>query len=315
MRSFWLMCLGCACLIMIIFIGGEGRGEQKWRTYKGAWFEINYPSSFTVKPSQKSKTKQEGYDSVYFISPDNNVEFYVFSPQWNGEARDIEINPNIESLIDQNTDKSKSKAIRWFTAKAKDNSYLRAVSDETIDNTRLVFGIKYKNKAIYDKYHNDYIVFKKSLRQFADGETEVLSGDSIDDKEEKILYFYPASVHLGDEQIPDWPSLHGTCFEVEFRINHPIQILTFTLQTYGLEITAPVYLNNHKVAVLPPQVSSRGEKTRPNKWSKDRFINIPTDKLGADINKLRICTDLGVRPQFAGDKDDFQIRNLRLTWE
>ena len=168
MRLFRLTCLGFACLLMMIFIGGEGRGEQKWLTYKGAWFEINYPSGFTVKPAQKSTTKQVGYDSVYFISPNNDVEFYVFSPQWNGEAKDIEINPNIERLIDQNTEKHKSKTIRWFTVKAKDNSYLRSIRDDTTDSTRLVFGIKYKNKAMYDKYNNDYISFKKSLRQFAD---------------------------------------------------------------------------------------------------------------------------------------------------
>lgn len=173
MRLLRLTCLGFACLIMIILIDGEGRGEQKWITYKGAWFEIKYPSGFTVKPAGKSTTNLVGYDSVYFISPDNNVEFYVFSPQWKGEAKEIEINPNIEKLIDQNIAKEtnqfgQSKTIRVFTAKAKDDSYLRAVRDETTDDTRLIFGIKYKNKEMYNKYYNDYILFKKSLRQIAD---------------------------------------------------------------------------------------------------------------------------------------------------
>lgn len=168
MRLFRLTCLAFACLIMTIFIGGEGRGEQKWLTYKGAWFEINYPSGFTVKPGQKSTTNQEGYDSVYFISPDNSVEFFVFSPQWKGQGEDIEINPDIERLVEQNTEKHKSKTIRWFTVKAKDNSYLRSIRDDTTDSTRLVFGIKYKNKAMYNKYYNDYISFKESLKQFAD---------------------------------------------------------------------------------------------------------------------------------------------------
>jgi hypothetical protein len=173
MRLFRLMCLSLACLIMIIFIDGEGRGEGKWITYKGAWFEIKYPSGFTVRPARKSTTNLVGYDSVYFISPDNNVEFYVFSPQWKGEAKEIEINPNIEKLIDQSTTKEKnelgqSNTIRVFTAKAKDNSYIRAIRDETTDSTRLIFGIKYKNKEKYNKYYNDYIFFKKSLIQIAD---------------------------------------------------------------------------------------------------------------------------------------------------
>jgi hypothetical protein len=173
MRLFRLRYLGFACLIMIIFLAGEGRGEEKWITYKGAWFEIKYPSGFTVKPSGKSTTNVVGYDSVYFISPDNNVEFYIFSPQWKGEAQEIEINPNIEKLIEQNTVTAKNKmgqikTIRMFTAKAKDNSYFRAIRDETTDDTRLIFGIKFKNKEMYNKYYNDYIAFKKSLRQFAD---------------------------------------------------------------------------------------------------------------------------------------------------
>jgi len=45
---------------------------------------------------------------------------------------------------------------------------LRAVRDETTDSTRLIFGIKYKNKEMYNKYYNEYIFFKKSLTQFAD---------------------------------------------------------------------------------------------------------------------------------------------------
>ena len=154
--------------MMIIGIGGAGRAEQKMLTYKGAWFEINYPAGFTVKPGQKSTTRQEGYDSVYFISPDRSVEFFVYSPQWKGEGEGIEINPNLETLIEQNTEKHKSKKIRWFTVKAKDNSYLRSIRDDTTESTRLVFGIKYKNKAMYDKYYHDYIAFKESLRQFAD---------------------------------------------------------------------------------------------------------------------------------------------------
>jgi hypothetical protein len=160
---------------MIFLSSGDCRGEERWKAYKGAWFEIEYPSGFKVKPAQKSSTSTKGYDSVYFISPDNNLEFYVFSPQWQGKVRetDIEINPDREELIEQNfteeTDQNGNvKKIRAFTVKAKDNSYTRAIRDETTDTTRLIFGIKYKSKEFYDKFYNDYLLFKKSLRQFAD---------------------------------------------------------------------------------------------------------------------------------------------------
>lgn len=58
------------------------------KTFNGAWFDINYPSNFLAKGSLKSSTS-DGFESAVFKSPDNLVEFYVFSPQWNGEAIDI----------------------------------------------------------------------------------------------------------------------------------------------------------------------------------------------------------------------------------
>jgi hypothetical protein len=167
--------LGFACLLTLLWLSGESRGEGNWLTYKGAWFEIKYPAGFKVKPGQKSATSTAGYDSAYFASPDNNVVFYVFSPQWQGKLRgaDIEINPDSEELVEQQVTTEKDQAglptkIRVAVIKARDNSYLRAFRDATTDTTRLIFGIKYKNKEFYNKYYNDYIFFKKSLQQFAD---------------------------------------------------------------------------------------------------------------------------------------------------
>jgi hypothetical protein len=175
MRLFRLMGLGVVGLAMIFLISGESRGAENWSTFKGAWFEIKYPPGFKVEPGQKSATRVEGYDSAYFVSPDHNVVFYVFSPQWQGKARpaDTEINPDREVLIEQHVTKEKDpagmvKTIRTLTVKAKDNSYVRALKDETTDTTRLVFGIKYKSKDFYNKYYRDYLSFKKSLSQFAD---------------------------------------------------------------------------------------------------------------------------------------------------
>jgi hypothetical protein len=175
MKLFRISGLGLACLVMIFLSSGETRGEGRWTTYKGAWFAIEYPQDFKVKPGQKSATSTVGYDSVFFISPGNTVEFYVFSPQWRGQAReaDIDIDPQREDLIERDIAEQTDpmgmvKTVRTFTVKAKDNSYVRAIRDETTDTTRLVFGIKYKSKEFYNKYYNDYLTFKKSLKQFAD---------------------------------------------------------------------------------------------------------------------------------------------------
>lgn len=167
--------LGLTCLITIFSITAECRGEGKWTTYKGAWFEIKYPGNFKVRPAQKSATSTVGHDSVFFASPDNTVIFYIFSPQWQGNLResDIAIDPDREELIQENSLQERDrmgnfKTIRTFTVKARDASYLRAVKDEITSTNRLIFGIKYKNKEFYNKYYHDYLFFKKSLRQFAD---------------------------------------------------------------------------------------------------------------------------------------------------
>ena len=83
------------------------------------------------------------------------------------------MNPDREVLIEQNVRKEKEpagtfKTVRTLLVKAKDNSYVRAIKDETTDTTRLVFGIRYKSTEFYNKYYNDYLSFKKSLSQFAD---------------------------------------------------------------------------------------------------------------------------------------------------
>ena len=144
--------------------------DRVWSAYKGAWFQIKYPGSFKVCPSLKSSSAAEGYDSVFFSSSDGAVEFYVFSPQWNGSPVDIEIKPNAEQYVSQKEERRNSRTVRFVTVRAMDKSYVRSYVDtENTDlNTRLVFGIKYINQKAYDKYKQLYRDFKASIQQFAD---------------------------------------------------------------------------------------------------------------------------------------------------
>jgi hypothetical protein len=147
----------------------NSQGGNNWRVYKGAWFEIKYPAAFQVHPSQRSSSAQ-GYDSVFFTAPDASVEFYVFSPQWNGEPGDVAINSRNEVLVSQSSERKGSKTVRRVTIKARDDSYSRSFEDtkDEATNTRKVFGIKYRNEIAYSRYRQTYLTFKQSLRQFAD---------------------------------------------------------------------------------------------------------------------------------------------------
>jgi hypothetical protein len=138
--------------------------------FKGAWFEIKHPATFTPRIIKKSSTKQDGADAAVFLSPDNLVEFYIFSPQWAGVAPEIELNPKIEKLDSRKSAKTKNGTITWISISSLRGDYIRSYQDfESISgDIHWVVGIKYRDMNAYERYKNQYILFKKSLIQFAD---------------------------------------------------------------------------------------------------------------------------------------------------
>lgn len=143
----------------------------KWKSYTGAWFKISYPPGFRVRPSLKSLTT-DGYDSAFFKSPDGKVEFYIFSPQWNGEPKDIVLLPKTERIISTKTrivdNEISHRTVIWTTIKAKNGSYQRSLEDTVDETARWVFGIKYTDANALKRYANMYRKFKESLVQYAD---------------------------------------------------------------------------------------------------------------------------------------------------
>jgi hypothetical protein len=151
------------------------------KLFQGSWFDVQYPKDFKASLSDMiEQTKNDaGYvqtDEVSFISPDQSVEFFVYSPMWSGDPLDyLNIKPNEEKIsekIDEkNIDKESKEIYKYVTLKAVDNSYLRSyvsIKGTGTSETHHVFGIKYKDQASYQKYRQDYIDFKNSLVQYLD---------------------------------------------------------------------------------------------------------------------------------------------------
>ena len=140
------------------------------KIFNGAWFDIRYPADFTAKPSLKSTTYSEEYESAFFTSPDGRVSFYIFSPQWRGEASDIKLQTG-EKIISKDstyTAEKRAKTINW-TIEADDKSYRRSYQEIKMDeNINWVFGFKYKDEAAYNQYKLAYLRFKNSIKQYAD---------------------------------------------------------------------------------------------------------------------------------------------------
>ena len=155
--------------------------RMRVKTHKGNYFSIDYPEDFKVVTSYSK-------DEAHFISPNKNVEYFVYSPLWGGEPVDYLTVKSSEKLIKEKTVKGKNnnpardinrdmQITKWVSLQAKNGVYTRAYlhikrksSDETLKmgDIDLVFGFKYKNKKAYDIYKKAYKLFKNSLEQYAD---------------------------------------------------------------------------------------------------------------------------------------------------
>lgn len=153
--------------------------ELDAKTYFGNYFKIAYPKDFKANPD--GPILNDGNlidtDEATFISPDGTVEFFVYSPQWGGTPKDyLEIKENEKVVSEDMQMKDKTLGdqtidvltTKFTTVKDKNDKYTRSIMSQKTESTNLVFGIKYKDQASYDKYKAKYITFKKSLVQFAD---------------------------------------------------------------------------------------------------------------------------------------------------
>ena len=143
--------------------------DAQYLTYKGAWFTIDYPKSFKVKPSISYNATS--YDSVFFSSLDNEVTFYVCSPLWSSTCDDILLDTLLETKGEVQTTNTKnglSHTVHFYTITAKDGSYSRSYQESVQESIRWIIGIKYKNEDALKKYRMQYLHFKHSLVQFSD---------------------------------------------------------------------------------------------------------------------------------------------------
>ncbi len=136
------------------------------KVFKGAWFDIQYPASFTEVCTLKS-ISSDGCESALFKSSDGLVEFYIFSSQWKAAYSDIALKSTDKQTQSKIVYKG-TKTIKFWTIVDKSGEYTRSYQEIADESTNWVVGIKYKNQAAYTKYKNQYIAFKKSLKQYAD---------------------------------------------------------------------------------------------------------------------------------------------------
>ena len=145
--------------------------------YRGAWFDIEYPSSFVVSPTEPVYESDGvafvGTDEAYFTSPDGAVEFFVFSPQWSGDPETYLAVAENEEFVDEEVQEDSGSIKTWVTLHDIDGAYYRSYVSQRVgvgtgSATHVVFGIKYRDYDVYTAYQEAYERFKDSLIQYAD---------------------------------------------------------------------------------------------------------------------------------------------------
>lgn len=125
-----------------------------------------------------------------------------------------------------------------------------------------------------------------------------------------VIYEDRGTYHLGDENFRSrkWKQLRGQCYFIDFT-DYGRGEYYLSLKRFGTE-SAAVFVNERPVGYLPNQ--ARGRRKRPNYWSYQEWISIPSRNIRQGRNTLAICSSPVPRPEFLGDVDDFQIRNIKL---
>ncbi|MBF0406170.1 MAG: hypothetical protein HQM10_02365 [Candidatus Riflebacteria bacterium] len=137
-----------------------------WETFKGAWFEVFYPSDFIVRTSLVSKNKPGQIDSVFFSPLNRSVEFYAFAPLYGYDPEDIQIKSN-ENLVSTSEKKKNSIITKTTILSDKEGKYNRTIIDVTNTgprNTfaRQIFGFKYVDQRTFDAFNKIFQKFVKS---------------------------------------------------------------------------------------------------------------------------------------------------------
>lgn len=131
-------------------------------SFSGAAFKTKVPKGFTAKPSLGSGKNFNNYNSYFFISPDELVQFYAYSTPTKTKPNDI-IFPNekIEMQVSQSMD---TIITTWKLPLNKQTGYIRAFTEKSFDNGILITGYYFKDEAAYDKYLAEFNNFKNSIK-------------------------------------------------------------------------------------------------------------------------------------------------------
>ena len=115
----------------------------------------------------------------------------------------------------------------------------------------------------------------------------------------------PGPIHLGDERISAWTSLHGRCYAVSFPAQLSDSRIAITFEPYGVEKASAYDARGYSYS-LPPQKVVSGR--RPNYWGERQEIILQSGATVTDTEVLMCSEKID-----DSDYDDLMIRNV-TSW-
>jgi len=165
----WLSAVASTMTLIAMSCVAGAEVPRGWKTFKGSYFEIGVPPGFIAKPI----VTDGNTNAVVLVNAALNVEFAVFSPQWDGEAP-FKNAQGGEKLVSRNVKKTGKETAEDLSFEAKDGSYTRYVLSQTFvdeansTRTNKTFGIKVPNAKAHAQVKNLYMQWKKTLTQLGD---------------------------------------------------------------------------------------------------------------------------------------------------
>jgi hypothetical protein len=166
--------------VQLHFIDGDRRlqmrvavRENDWLTYRGPWFDIDYPASFRPLGYDHAPNSDDyDEDGIRFESPDGEVLFYVYSPLWSGDPAWPTVREG-ETVLERSTETRSAEyadiRLTWITVGGPQMGYRRSWQ-QTREGPSIEYfiGIRYDSQEAYDYWRDEYLRFKNSLVQYAD---------------------------------------------------------------------------------------------------------------------------------------------------
>lgn len=139
-----------------------------WGKFRGAYFEVGIPPGFQA--SGRMRGDGGNFNAVSLWNAASKVEFYVYSPLWNGRSDYLSPRGEVESVTSRETSNKGGVAEEQLTITAHDRSYVRFIVSRTKvnENTNTTFGVRVPNMGVYEQIKPTYVRWKGTLQQFAD---------------------------------------------------------------------------------------------------------------------------------------------------